>query len=90
MHRCRLLLPITAVSLSLSVCLSHGLHWLYCTETAERIQILFGVNSLGGLRNTVLDGNPYPLQRGERQLGENMAHCGPPTSQEWLNVGTSS
>jgi len=46
------------------VCLSCDLNWLHCAKTAERIQILFGLNSLGGPRNIVLDGNPDPPQRG--------------------------
>jgi len=39
-----------------SVCRST---WLYCGKTAERIEILFEVNTLGGPRNIVLDGGSW-------------------------------
>jgi len=44
----------------LSVSLSRGLTWLYCAKTAERIKIPFEMTTLGGPRNTVLDGGPDP------------------------------
>jgi len=53
---CRLLLPMFAVSVSLST-------RLHRAKTAE--QIRFGVNTFGGPRNIVLDGGPDPPQRGE-------------------------
>jgi len=46
---------------SLSVSLSRGLNLLHCAKMAERIDILFRVNTLGGpIRNIVLDGDPDP------------------------------
>jgi len=39
--RCRLLLPMFAVSVCLSVRQSRGSTRLHCAETAERIKILF-------------------------------------------------
>jgi len=61
----------TATDVScLSVPLSHGLTRLYCAKTAERIEILFGLNTLGGLRSIVLDGSPDPPQRGGGELGK--------------------
>jgi len=47
------------------VCLSRGLTGLHCAKTAERINILFGVNIFGGPRNIVLDeGRDSPTARG--------------------------
>jgi len=39
-----------------SVCLSRGLSRLHCAQMAEQIEILFGVNTLGGPWSIVLDG----------------------------------
>jgi len=39
----------------LFVSLSHGLTGIHCAKTAEQIKILFGVNTLGGPMNIVLD-----------------------------------
>jgi len=68
-HECRLLSPLFAVSVCQSVrpsvCLSRGSTRLRCAKTAEQIKILFGVNTLGCPRNTVLDGgSDPPLRRG--------------------------
>jgi len=46
------------------VCLSRGSTRLHCAKTAEQIKILFGVNTLGGPRNIVLDGGSDPPLRG--------------------------
>jgi len=53
-----------AISVYQSVSLSRGSTRLHCAKTAEQIKILFGRNTLGGARNTVLDGGPDPPQRG--------------------------
>jgi len=45
--RCRLLLPMCAVSVRQSVCLSRGSTRLHCAKTAKRIKILFEVDTLG-------------------------------------------
>jgi len=52
--RCRLLLPIIAVTVCQSVC--HPAQLGFTAKTAEQIKILFGVNTLRGPRNIVLDG----------------------------------
>jgi len=60
--RCGVLLPM----FTMSVCLSYGSTRLHCAKTAEQIKILFGVNTLGGPRNIVLDRPPDPpTARGE-------------------------
>jgi len=46
-----------------SISLSRGSTRLYCAKTAERIKIPFGLNTLRGLRNIVLDGGPDPPRR---------------------------
>jgi len=49
-----------------SLCLSQGSTRLYCAKTAERIKMLFGVNTLGGPRDIVLHGSPdSPTDRGK-------------------------
>jgi len=48
-----LFLPVFAVSVSQSVCLSRGSSRLHCGITDEHIKILFGVNTLGGPINIV-------------------------------------
>jgi len=73
--RCRLLLSIIVVSVSLSVCLSHSLNQIHSEKLAEWIQILFVVNSLRVPRNSVLDGDPDTQQRERGEVGENLAHC---------------
>jgi len=47
-----------------SVCLSHGSTRLRCAKMAERIKILFAVNTLGGPRNIVIDGVLIPRSKG--------------------------
>jgi len=63
------LLPMFVVSVRQSVRpsvrLSRGLTWLHCVKMAERIKMLFGMNTLGGPRNIVLDGALIPPQREE-------------------------
>jgi len=49
----------------LSVCPSRGSTRLLCAKTAERIKILFGLNTPGGQRNIVLEWGPDPPQRGK-------------------------
>jgi len=62
--RCRLCLPMFAVSVHLSVCssvcLSCGSTRLHCAKTAEEIKMPFGMNTPRYLRNIVLDGGPDP------------------------------
>jgi len=59
-YLCRILLSIYAVSVSVTR--------LRCAKTAERIEVLFGMETLGRPRNTQLDGVPIPLQRGRREV----------------------
>jgi len=66
--RCRLLLPMCAVSVCQSVCLSRGSTRLHCAKTAERINTLFGVNSFEGQWNIVLNGSPDPLTAREKGI----------------------
>jgi len=42
------------------VSVSRGSTRLHCTKTAEQIKTLFGVNTLGGPWNIVLDEDPDP------------------------------
>jgi len=73
--RCRLLLPTIPVSVSLSVCLSRGSTLLYCAKMAERIKMLFGVNTpVGPIEHCVTRGPDPPTERGRRTI---------------LNTGTS-
>jgi len=51
-----------------SICLSRSSTRLHCVKTAERINILFGVNTLGGLRNIVLDRGTDPPTARERVI----------------------
>jgi len=60
---CSLLLPMIAVSVCLSVCLSRGTTRLHCAITTERIKMLLRVNNLGGPRDIVLHGGPDPPHR---------------------------
>jgi len=72
-----------------SVSLSRSSTRLCCTKTSERIKILFVVNTVGGPRNIVLDGNHDPPQRGERKVGEIFSLCGPTTYlKNWLRPET--
>jgi len=58
-----------------SVCLSRASTRLHCTKTAERIQMLSGVNSPGGPWNIVLHGVQISPQR--RGVEESFVNCGP-------------
>jgi len=61
---------LSVVSLSVSLSVTRHKSVSLC-KTAQRIQILFGVNSLGGPRNTVLDREPDPpTVWGRESLGE--------------------
>jgi len=62
MMRCILLLPMCAVSVRQSVCLSRGSTRLHSAKTAERIKMLFGINILGGLQDIVLHWGLDPTQ----------------------------
>jgi len=64
MHEMQTIVTYDRMSVRQSVCLSRGSTRLYCAKTAQRIKILFGVNTLGGPRNIMLDGGPDPPQRG--------------------------
>jgi len=50
-----------------SVCLSRGSTRLHCAKTAERMKMLFAVNSFEGPRNIVLDGVLILPRRGKRK-----------------------
>jgi len=59
----RMLTVVTDVrGVCLSVCLSRSPTRLRCVKTAEQIKILFVMNTLGGPKNIVLDGDPDPPQ----------------------------
>jgi len=70
--RCSLLLPMCAVSVRQSVCLSRGSTRLHCAKKVERIKMLSEVNILGGLLDIVLYGNPHPPQRAEGKSDSKM------------------
>jgi len=78
-------LPVIAVYVSQSVCLSRGLTRIHCAKKAEQIKILFGVNNLGCPRNIVLDGGPDPPQRamGEGLRQTTLAFCLQPMSTNY-------
>jgi len=59
----------------LSVCLSCGSSRLHCAKMAERIKMLFGVNTPGNPWNIVLDVSLESPQRGGG---------GPLLSSKWL------
>jgi len=40
------------------ICLSHGFRQLPCANTAEWVEVLLRVKTLGDPRNIVLDGGP--------------------------------
>jgi len=46
---------VSALFVSLSVCLSCGFTQLWCAKMAEQIEVVFGVKNLGGSRNIGLD-----------------------------------
>jgi len=60
----------------LSVCLSRGSTRPHCAKTAERIKMLFGVNTVGSHRTLCYTGVLITPQRG-RGVGENFANYGP-------------
>jgi len=47
------------------LCVSLAVRRLRRAKTAERIEVLFGVKTLGGQRNIVLDAGPDPPRRGK-------------------------
>jgi len=51
---------MVVVSVNLSIC--HVAQLAHCAKAAEQIKILFGINILGGPRNTVFDEGPDPPQ----------------------------
>jgi len=65
---CRLLLLMfLSVSLSVYHAALFGFIRVRCTKTAERIEVLFGLKTLRGPRNIVLDGGPdLPTERERR------------------------
>jgi len=70
----------------LSVCLSvTRLKSASLRKTSEQIQILFGVNSLGGLRNIVLNGAPDPHSEEKGSRGK----FGPLWTPTYLQNGSS-
>jgi len=52
----------------LSVSLSSSFTRLWVAKTAERIEVLFGVKTLGNQRNIVLDGGPDPPSARGREV----------------------
>jgi len=50
---------------------------LLCEKTAERIMMLFGVNTFGGPWNIVLHGSPDPPTERRGEVGENFANYRP-------------
>jgi len=54
----------------LSIFLSRGSTVLHCAKAAERIKILFGVNSPAGPWNSVLGGGPDPLPQRRKESWE--------------------
>jgi len=55
-----------------AVCLSRGSTWFHCAKTTEQIKILFGVKTLGGPINIVLDGGPDPDPPHSDGVGDSM------------------
>jgi len=71
--RCKLLRSMFPTSVSLSVT------WLRCANTAEQIEVLFGVETLVDPRNIILD--MFSDVGGKRlQFGENVSTPHPPTA----------
>jgi len=58
------------------ICLSSGSTRLHCATVAERIKILFGVNTLRGPWNIVLHEGPDPPPHSKRGVGENFVNYG--------------
>jgi len=71
---CRLLLPMIAVS----VCLLRVSTWLHYAKTAERINILFGVNTFGGPRNAA-SGESNEFDAAVEKLLWHLVFSGPTT-----------
>jgi len=65
--RCSLLLPMIAVFVCQSVCVSSGSIRLHCAKTAKQIKMLFGANTFASRIDIVLDGglNFPTARRGE-------------------------
>jgi len=57
-----------------SVCLSRSSTGNHCAKTAEQMKMLFGVNTLGGPRNIVLDGGPDPPTARGRVIRYSLCH----------------
>jgi len=62
----------TDVSVCQSVCLSRGVTRLRCAETAERIEVRFGMKIFEGPRNIVLNGSLDPQRRGRGESAHSM------------------
>jgi len=58
--------------------LSCGFTRLRCANTAERIEVLLGVDTLGNLRNTVLQGVPISLTDSMRHSPNYFVHLNLP------------
>jgi len=56
--------PVAWVSQSVSLSVTH----VGCAKTAERIDVLFGLESPGDPRNILLHGGPHPPRQGEGRL----------------------
>jgi len=56
----------TDVPVRQSVCLSRGYTRLRCAKTAERIEVLFMVNTLGAKGTSCQTGIPIPQGEGKR------------------------
>jgi len=48
---------------------------LSCAKTAERLEILFGVETLGDPRHVVLDADPDPRAARGREIEEHFIRC---------------
>jgi len=56
----RIIASLYLASVRMSVCLSHGFTRCRCAKADERIEVLLGRKTLGGPKNTVLDGGFDP------------------------------
>jgi len=87
--RCSLQTVVTDVcGVWLSVCLSRGSSRLHCEKMAERIKILFEVNTPGGPKIIVLHGAQIPHSEGRQSWGkfcQLWTHC---ISQQRLKLET--
>jgi len=83
-------MQIIAINIpAVSVSLSRGFTRLRCVNMAERIEVLLGVETIGDLRNTVLNGSPnfshgfdaafaqllWPLVTTDVSVLESVSHC---------------